>query len=69
MWLGGHGIGHVCYYASGVAVVVVVVVEIVFTLNCCFYPTTSALHPVSVLILHPTGSQRHISAKNYVVTD
>ena len=28
---------------------------VVFTLNRCFYPTTSAVPPVSVLILHPRG--------------
>ena len=35
---------------------------VVFTLNRCFYPTTS-VHPVSVLILHPR------EFPNYVVTD
>ena len=34
-------------------VVVVVVVVAVFTINRSFYPTTSAPHPVSVLILYP----------------
>ena len=35
----------------------VVVVVVVFTLNRSFYLTTSAVHPVSVLILHPTEIQ------------
>ena len=43
-------------------VVVVVVVVVVFTLNRFFYPTTSAVPPVSFLILHPRDT-------NYVVTD
>ena len=30
---------------------------VVFTLNRSFYPTTSAVHPVSVLILHPREIQ------------
>ena len=34
-------------------VVVVVVVVVVFTLNRSFYPATSAVLPVSLLILHP----------------
>ena len=38
-------------------VVVAVVVFVVFTLNRTFYPTTSAVHPVSVLILHPREIQ------------
>ena len=38
--------------------VVVVVVIVVFTLiNRSFYPTTSAVHPVSFLILHPREIQ------------
>ena len=40
-----------------VTVVVAVVVFVVFTLNRTFYPTTSAVHPVSVLILHPREIQ------------
>ena len=32
---------------------IVVVVVVVFTLNRSFYPTTSALPPVSFLIIHP----------------
>ena len=32
-------------------------VVVVFTLNRSFYPTTSAVHPVSVLILHPREMQ------------
>ena len=35
---------------------------VVFTLNRSFYPTTSAVHPVSVLILYPRDT-------NYVVKD
>ena len=42
--------------------VVVVVVVVVFTLNRSFYPTTSAVPPVSSLILHPRDT-------NSVVTD
>ena len=38
-------------------VVVVVVVVVVFTLKRSFYPTTSAVHPVSFLILHPREIQ------------
>ena len=38
------------------------VVAAAFTLNRSFYPTTSAVYPVSVLILHPRDA-------NYVVTD
>ena len=41
---------HTC---SRPCVVVVVVVVVGFTLNCSFYPTTSAVPPVSFLILHP----------------
>ena len=41
------------------------VVVVVFTLNRSFYPTTSAVLPVSFLILHP----REIPGTNYVVTD
>ena len=46
----------VAVVAAAVVVVAVVpaVVAVVFTLNHCFYPTTSAVHPVSVLILRPT---------------
>ena len=44
-------------------VVVVVVVVVVFTLKRSFYPTTSAVPPVSFLILH----RREI--QNSVVTD
>ena len=47
-----------------VVVVAVVVVGggggggvVVFTLNCSFYPTTSAVPPVSFLILHPRDIQ------------
>ena len=40
------------------------VVVVVFTLNRSFYPTTSAVLPVSFLILHP----REIPGTNYVVT-
>ena len=36
-----------------VVVVIVVVIVVVFTLNRSFYPTTSAVPPVSFLILHP----------------
>ena len=43
--------------------VIVVVVVVVFELNRSFYSTTSAVPPVSFLILHP----REIP--NYVVTD
>ena len=32
-------------------------VVVVFTLHRSFYPTTSAVHPVSVLILHPREMQ------------
>ena len=35
-----------------VVVVVVVFVAVVFTLNRSFYPTTSAMYPVSALIFH-----------------
>ena len=38
--------------AAAAAAVVVAVVVVVFTINRCFHPmTTSAVHPVSVLIL------------------
>ena len=37
--------------------IVVDVVVVVFTLNRYFYPTTLAVHPVSVLILHPREIQ------------
>ena len=37
--------------------VYLVVVVVVFTLNRSFYPTTSAVPPVSVLILHPREIQ------------
>ena len=40
----------------------VVVVVVVFTLHRSFYPTTSAVHPVSFLILHRRDT-------NFVVTD
>ena len=43
-----------------VVVVVVVVFVVVFTLNRSFYPTTSAVPPVSFLILLPRET-------NYVV--
>ena len=36
---------------------VVVVVVVVFTLNISFNPTSSAVHLVSVLILHPREIQ------------
>ena len=32
-------------------------VVVVFTLNRSFYPTTSAAHPVPVMILHPSETQ------------
>ena len=35
-----------------IVVVVVVVVVVVFTSNCSSYPTTSAVPPASLLILH-----------------
>ena len=38
-------------------VLVVVVVVVVFTFNRSFYPTTSAVPPVSFLILHPREIQ------------
>ena len=41
-----------------------VVVVVVFTLNRSFYPMTSAIPAVPVLILHP----REIPGTNYVVT-
>ena len=44
-------------YVPGTPVVVVVVVVVVFTLNRSFYPTTSAVPPVSFLILHPREMQ------------
>ena len=44
-------------YPALIVVVVVVVVVVVFTLNRSFYPTTSAVHPVFVLILHPREIQ------------
>ena len=34
-----------------------VTVVVVFALNRSFYPTTSAVHPVSVLILHSSEIQ------------
>ena len=56
------------YYVVVVVVVVVVAADVVvFALNRPFYPTTSAVTPVSFLILHPreikilwpqTGRQR-----------
>ena len=39
------------------ASIVVVVVVVVFTLNRSFYPTTAAVHPVSVLIFYPREIQ------------
>ena len=44
----------------------IAVVVVVFTLNRSFYPTTSAIPPVSFLILHPREILR---STNYVVTD
>ena len=44
-------------YSLFVVVVVVVVVVVAFTLNRSFYPTTSAVPPVSFLILHPREIQ------------
>ena len=45
------------------SVLVVVVSAVVFPLNRSFYPTSdSAVHPASVLILHPRDT-------NYVITD
>ena len=41
------------------------VVVVVFTLNRSFYLTTSAVPPVSFLILHP----KKIPGTNYVVTN
>ena len=35
-----------------------VVVVVVFTLNRSFYPTATAVHPVSVLIIHATSRDR-----------
>ena len=40
-----------------VSVVVVVFVVVVFTLNRSFHPTTSAVTPVSFLIVHPREIQ------------
>ena len=45
------------------AVVVVVFVAFVFSLNRSFYPTTLVVHPVSLLILHP----REIPGTDFVV--
>ena len=44
-------------YRKTAVVVVVVVVVVVFTLNRSSYPTTSAVHPVSVLTLRPREIQ------------
>ena len=41
------------YYVVVVVVVVVAADVVVFALNRPFYPTTSAVTPVSFLILHP----------------
>ena len=54
-------------------VVVVVVVVAVFTINRSFYPTTSAPHPVSVLILYPREIKKNCDhrlrqKKNIVAT-
>ena len=46
-------------------VVVAVVVVVVFTFNRSFYPTTSAVTPVSFLTLH----LREMPGTNSVVTD
>ena len=39
---------------------VVVIVVVAFTLNRSFYPTTSAVPPVSFLILHPREMQNYV---------
>ena len=44
-------------YRKTAVVVVVVVVVVVFTLNRSSYPTTSAVPPVSFVILHPREIQ------------
>ena len=56
-----------------------VVIAVVFTSNRSFYPTTSsAVHPVSVLILHPreirlvwsqTVKQRNTKTKQWRITE
>ena len=57
IFLGGGRIAQLNWYRLSPCVfrtvVVVVVVVVVFTLNRSFYPTTSAVPPVSFLILHP----------------
>ena len=45
--------------------VLTIFIVVVFTLNRTFYPTTSAVPPVSFLILHP----REMPGTNCVVTD
>ena len=51
----------------------VAIVVVVFTLNRAFYPTSSAVHPVSVLILHPREIQimwsQTDSEKNEIVAN
>ena len=55
---------------GGIVDCTAVVVAVVFTLNRSFYPTTSAVHPVSVLVLHPTREiPGTVLRTNYVVTD
>ena len=44
-------------HSSTIGAVIVVVVVVVFTLNRSFYPTTSAVPPVSFLILHPRDTR------------
>ena len=55
----GNEMNRICRQPAvpGTPVVVVVVVVVVFTLNRSFYPTTSAVPPVSFLILHPREMQ------------
>ena len=60
-------------YYSYVVVVVVVVIVVVFTLNRSFYRTTSAIPPVSFLILHPREIQilwsDSVTEKNQTLKD
>ena len=44
-----------------VVLVLVLVVVVVFTLNLSFYPTTSALPPVSLLILHARDTNSSVT--------
>ena len=43
----------VYYHVLGIFHVTMFSESVVFTWNRCFYPTTSAAHPASVLIVHP----------------